>query len=70
MYLFVFVDGSVRQVFENLSQADLLAVRAKTLRVFRFGSKFQELVVDDRLGWLAVPSASLLIASDVRLHHS
>lgn len=53
VYLAIRADGSPLHVRENLSVADLLAVQAGVLAVYRFHPKkarYQRLVLDDRWG--------------------
>jgi hypothetical protein len=48
MYLFVFSDHTIRQVADNITVAELLAMQEHSLRVFQFiGENFVELIVDN-----------------------
>jgi hypothetical protein len=70
MYLYVWKTGAAKEVTENPSAADLLAVQQGMLMIFRFtGGCFLKLIVQsDKLLWQPVLSASILKSSDARLH--
>jgi hypothetical protein len=70
VYVFVYKNGTFKQVTDNLSVADILAVTEGVLSIVRFHGKFQYLVnTGEALVWRPVPEATLLIAGDARLHH-
>lgn len=70
MYLFIFLDGSSKQVTDNLSVADLLGVRERTLRIFRYrGEAFEQLVADEcSLTWMPVKEARVVACKEIRFH--
>lgn len=73
MYLFVYADGSARQVIDNLSVADLLAVSVGTLRIFTYNfgdSKFYKVVLDEnKLCKVPVLDSRVIQCEEGRLHH-
>jgi hypothetical protein len=72
MYLFIFADGKTRQVEDNLTILDLLAVKQNLLTIFclREG-RFHKVLMDEaRLCYVPVHDSSLLISKEGRCHHT
>jgi hypothetical protein len=72
MYLFVFANGCVRQVHDNLSIGDMLAITDKTLRVYTvIDNKFVLVTIDeDKVCFIPVPESSVIQCQTGRLHHT
>lgn len=62
MYLLIFADKTVKQIADNLTIADILAIKQGTLTVLRFyNDNFQKLKIkSDKLVWTNLPQASRL----------
>ena len=69
MYLYLTKTGPAKQVEENPSTMDFMAVSQGLLKIFRFAEEFQELVFSSgKFHWIPVASAETLKTSDARLH--
>jgi hypothetical protein len=70
MYLLVLADRSARQVVDNLTVADLLAVAQGLAHVYRLHeARYETLVFDlGRPCWLPVRPARVAACPDARLH--
>jgi hypothetical protein len=70
MYLLVFRDLTVRQVHDNLTVADLLAVRERLARIFTINEKdFLEIVLDDgKMCIVPIKEAKPLSCSAGKVH--
>ncbi len=70
MYLFIFVDGTFKQVNENLSVTDLVAVKSGLLKILRSHlNSFQALTFkQEKLVWSPVPEAKVLTLRESRIH--
>jgi hypothetical protein len=72
MYLLVWIDGSAKQVTENLTSVDLLGVQVGTLSIFRHNQdrgRFEKLVFDrGTSAWVPIPDAKVLSGPSARIH--
>lgn len=69
MFLFVMADGTTKQVTENPSVLDILALQQGLLSIYRFCRHFQKLMVcREKLYWVNVPDAKILQTADARVH--
>lgn len=72
MYLFIFANGSIKKVDDNITVADMLAVKQKLLKIVRFNLEkkvFQELVIDESKAlWLTVKQSYDIICSSGKTH--
>lgn len=73
MYLFVWLDGRVRQVNDNLSIADHLAVKKRLLTVVRYDKEkgvYTKLVHDnDRAYWVPILEGQDAISAEAKIHY-
>jgi hypothetical protein len=71
MYLFIYHDGTCRQVTDNLTTADLLAIKTDTLRVYIFvDGQFYRIVIDEnKICKVPIPEANIIKVDSNRLHH-
>jgi hypothetical protein len=71
MYLFIYIDGTVRQVHDNITVADLITVKAKKLTIITVvQDKFVRFVIDeDKLCPVPIPEAKIMRTKEMRLHH-
>ena len=71
MYLFIYADKQVRQVNDNLTIADILAVKQKILKIFTVDQDIAlEIIVDnDKLCKVIVPETRILKTKQGRIHH-
>jgi hypothetical protein len=71
MYLYIFADGTVRQVHDNISVADLIALKQGLLRIFSVvNHKFVRIVLDkEKICLVPVRESEILLNKDGRLHH-
>jgi hypothetical protein len=72
MYLFLFANGCVRQVHDNLSIADMLAIKDKTLRVYTIhDDTFMLVTIDEeKVCFVPVPESRIVQCQTGRLHHT
>jgi len=64
MYLYVWPNGIAKQVRENPSVIDFLAVKQGTLFIFRFANGFHRLVfTSDSFLWIDVAEAARLTSA-------
>jgi len=72
MYLFIFANGTIKSVADNITVADMLAVKQKLLKIVRFNLEkkvFQELVIDESKAlWLTVKQSYDIICSSGKTH--
>lgn len=70
MYLLVFVDHRIRQIEDNLTVAEMLAIQERTLRVFQvIDGKFLEIVIDNgKLCLVPVPVGTIIQGKEGRFH--
>lgn len=70
MYLFIYADRTCKQVTDNLSVGDLLAVRRGLLGVYRVREgRFEKLVPDERtITWVPVPESRVAFSEESRFH--
>lgn len=70
MYLFLFKDGSVRQVADNLTVVDILACKQGLLKIIRcVKQSFEKLLIcDDGLKWKRVKKGNIFSIQDGRFH--
>ena len=71
MYLFVFSDNQVRQITDNLSVTDYIAMLSGLLRVYRAKiDGFVQIVIDNgKLCEVNVTEATIIQGEAGRLHH-
>lgn len=71
MYLFVYLDGRTRQVHDNLSVQDFLAIKQKDVKVYTVkDNKFLEIIIDEnKICFKPVAEARVLQSTEGRIHH-
>jgi hypothetical protein len=71
MYLFVYGDGRVRQVHDNLTVTDMLALKQGELKVFTCAdNEFYQIVIDEsKVCKVPVQESNILKVETERLHH-
>jgi hypothetical protein len=71
MYLYLFADGTIRQVHDNITISDVLAIKEGLLRVFTIhNNKFVRIVVDEeKLCVIPVQESDVIQNKEGRLHH-
>jgi hypothetical protein len=71
MYLFIFADGRARQVHDNLTVTDLLAVKEKVLRIFTVvENNFVLLTIDnEKITPVPVVEGRIIQGTAGRIHH-
>ncbi len=71
MFLYIFTDGQIKQVSENPTIVDLLAVSQSLLTIIKFDKKkgFFRLIKDEsKLCWVPVKDAQVLTSETDRVH--
>lgn len=70
MYIFVWIDGTTRQVEENVTVADIMAVRMGTLKILRLKEKNLEQLMPDNetIHWVPVKSARSVSHKEYKFH--
>jgi hypothetical protein len=68
----IFANGCVRQVHDNLSVADMLAIKDKTLRVYTIhDNTFMLVTIDEeKICFVPVPESHVIQCQTGRLHHT
>jgi hypothetical protein len=71
MYLFVFSNGLVRQVEDNITIVDALAMKNNLLSVYSFkdGQFYQVVIEDNQFVYKEVEQAKIVQGESGRLHH-
>lgn len=69
MLLYVFRDGTAKQVQDNPSVLDLLAVRQGGLSIYKYSDKqYLRLIFEDDFKWEQVENEKIISCSEGRLH--
>ena len=71
MYLFLYNDGQIKQVTDNLTKLDVMAIALGEVKVFTLlNKKFVRIVVDEgKLCKVPVAESRILKTNSERLHH-
>ena len=72
MYLYLFITGQIKQVWENPTIVDMMGVQAGTLRIIKYdsdGRTFKQISVKEgKVSWDEVQEAETLTYKDSRVH--
>lgn len=70
MLLYVFIDGTCKQVEDNISVADMLAVKQGLLKIVKWHKgQFVYLVQDEsKLLWVPIKKGFTISCPDARVH--
>lgn len=69
MYLFIWLDGQARQVKDNLTVDDYLAVAQRLISVYRIRKSFEKLVIDNgKACWVPVKESQVANGHPGRFH--
>jgi hypothetical protein len=70
MYIFVWIDGSIRTVNDNLTVGDMMGVLHGTVNVLRVRSSSVERLTPDegKLYWVPVKESSSVASTEVKFH--